>query len=149
MCTCHYLSICPPAGFIQCLNRTSLQIPIYLSRRILKCHGQYHIIVSVVMIINNDKEFLGLFYIKRNKSIMSHIAGKKSVVDKRLRLVYSTMKKLNMEKYQIPFISSTIAVLCYVINTAFTSISTSGSQCQYVKQLRSGSVYWELFCQQR
>lgn len=51
------------------------------------------------------------------------------------------------EKYQTPFISSAIAVLRYIINTAFTSIYTSGSQCQCVKHLRSGSPYWELFCQ--
>lgn len=62
--------------FIQCLNRTSLQIPIYLSRHTVKCHRQYLIISLGIMIINSDNESLGLFYIKRNESIMSHTAEK-------------------------------------------------------------------------
>lgn len=46
------------------------------------------------MIINSNNESLGLFYIKRNESVMSHYR-KKTVADKRLRWVYSIMKKVN------------------------------------------------------
>lgn len=50
-----------------------------------------------------------------------------------------------MERCQTPFISSVIAVFCYMINTAFTPSPIFGSQYQHVKQPRSGPVYWEFF----
>lgn len=64
-------------GFMQCLNRTLLQISIYLSRRTVKCHRYYLIISLGIMIINSNNASLALFYIKRNESVMSHTTGKK------------------------------------------------------------------------
>lgn len=38
-----------------------------------------------IMIIKSNNDSLVLFYIKRNDKVMSHITGKKPIVDKRLR----------------------------------------------------------------